>query len=77
MILNVSKSTEFRHGTWVECPTDGPEVQGSSSCAGMKEITSIYVNNVLLSLRDLPREREWHGGDAQDGVLCPICGGSS
>ncbi len=46
MTLNVNKNTEFWHGTWVECPTSGLEVQGSSPCAGMEEVTSTYVNMV-------------------------------
>ncbi len=47
MTLNVNKNTEFWHGTWVECPTSGLEVQGSSPCAGMEELTSLYVNSLV------------------------------
>ncbi len=35
LTLNVNRITEFWHGTWIECPTSGPKVQGPSPCASI------------------------------------------
>ncbi len=47
-------NTKFWHGTWVNCPTSGLEVQGSSPCAGMKEELSIYVINRAIHVEHTP-----------------------